>query len=867
MKKALLLDVSAIMYRAYFSLINMRNSKKEPTGAVYGFFNILQSAINKFEPDYIGACFDVKRDTLKRREVLETYKDNRSAMPEDLRDQIAKIEQLLDIYNIKRFKMEGFEADDLLGTVATKCSDSNIEAYILTGDKDLSQVLNDNINVVLMGKGGESFKVLTTDEDVKEQLGVLPKEIPDLFGLQGDSSDGIPGVKGVGPKGAIKLLAEYDTLEGIYENIDSIKGALQTKLINGKEMAFISRELAIIDKEVPMEFGVDEIAFKDYNSEELLELFTQLEFKTFIKKMNLEGSISKKPEEEVKVTVVNNEEELKEILSSEELTLIKGEAGIAIEKKGLIYYVPLAHNYLGATNLDFSLVKDYLTKDSVVNSYDIKRVMKSELNFSNGFDAMLGYYILNPDDKFDLEKIIFNVEGEDLETYKSSFGKEKESYVKIEELALFYGKRVKLLADMKPTLIERLKDEDLFSVYEDIEMKLLPVLDKMEKNGIMINLPYFKKYDKELLIKISSISKDIFEISGKEFNLNSPKQLSEILFVDMGILPVKKTKTGFSTNSDVLETLAGRGEKIAEFIIEYRKLAKLHSTYVSALPKLADQNGRIHTTFNQNGTGTGRLSSTEPNLQNIPVKSSEGIKIREGFVAREGYSLVTADYSQVELRLLAEISKDETLIDAYKNGLDLHDLTARRIFDKDDSESVERNERSVAKIVNFSIIYGKTPFGLAGELGISMSDAKSYIEKYFEQYSRVKAFIDESIEFAKENLYVKTLFNRKRTLDNINSRNKNLREHAERTAVNTIIQGTAADILKIVMIKLDEKLSEKEGIYTLLQVHDELIFEIRDDKIDEYSKLIKDVMENSVELESVHLDVNINVGKNWAEAK
>ena len=426
-------------------------------------------------------------------------------------------------------------------------------------------------------------------------------------------------------------------------------------------------------------------------------------------------------------------------------------------------------------------------------------------------------------------------------------------------------KRSESLYDIYKDLKNRIELEDMHDLFYNVEMKLILILSKMEQEGIAIDPEYFREFSLELSDKLQELKKNIFKISEEEFNLNSPKQLAEILFMKLNIEPVSKTKTGFSTNVDVLETLRDRGEKIAEYILDYRKLTKLQSTYVDALPKLADERNRLHTTFNQTGAATGRLSSSNPNLQNIPVKSDEGIKIRRGFISDKGNTLLAIDYSQIELRVLAELSNDETLIKAYSDGLDLHDLTAKKIFDID--TDVTRSQRTMAKIVNFSIIYGKTPFGLSKELGISQKDAKEYIKRYFAQYPRVKELEEKIIKNAEETGYVKTYFGRKRSVDGITSKNGNIKKQADRMAVNTVIQGTAADILKKVMIEIDKKIKDKKDIKMNLQVHDELIFEVKDESVEKYADLIKNIMENSIKFKNVKLEANVAQGKNWAEAK
>lgn len=889
-KTAVLIDVSAIMYRAYFSLINMRTSKKEPTGAIFGFLNVFNDILDTFKPDYICACFDVKRDSLKRREIYEDYKAKREAMPEEMAVQIEGIENMLDIFNVKKLKIAGYEADDLLGALAKRFEEKGIDVIIVTGDKDLSQILSDKIKIALLSKGNEKFKLINTKEDVVEQLGVLPEQIPDLFGLQGDTSDGIPGVKGIGPKTAVKFINEYTTLEKLYENIEDIKGKMKEKLIEDKEMAFLSRTLAIIDTNVDFEFNQSEFEVKNPDEVQLFDFFKKFEFKSYIKKYNIdyanvENTINQNneknietqnedvkilPKEDLKFKIIKTYQELTKFLEKDKISLYNEKCGISLSDGVENIYIPLKHNYLGAENLEEKKVINIINNDfkGKITAFDIKETMKLGINFEKfEFDVMIGAYLLKTDEKYNIEKIIFENTEIMIKSYEEVFGKEEVNRINIEKASGFYCERAFYVFKLKNILIDKLEKENLSNIYYNIEMKLIEVLYFMEKNGIKIDKNYFKKYSIELEENIKNIQDKIFIITGEEFNLNSPKQLAEILFDKMGIKPVKKTKTGYSTDVEVLETLDRWGIEIASHILKNRTYTKLKNTYVDVLPKLADKNDRLHTTFHQNGTSTGRLSSSDPNLQNIPVKTEEGIKIRRGFVACEGYSLLSFDYSQIELRVLAELSKDEALINAYENDLDLHSVTAMKIMDIEDEKDITREQRSIAKVVNFSIIYGKTAFGLSKEIDISVSAAKEYIDKYFMQYKEVDKFIKETILKAEKDGYVLTDFGRKRIINGIDSKNKTIKNQAERMAVNTVIQGTAADILKIIMIKIHEELKNKNDIKMLLQVHDELIFEVKDDKIEYYSKFITDIMENTIKLKNVKLKSNLSYGKNWSETK
>ncbi|MGL4999651.1 MAG: DNA polymerase I [Cetobacterium sp.] len=909
MKKAVLLDVSAIMYRAFYGNLNFR-TKNEPTGAVYGFINTLLSVINQIQPDYIAAAFDVKRATLKRSELYSEYKAKRASAPEDLIVQIPRIEEVLDCFGIKKFKIDGYEADDVLGSLAKELAAQEVESYVITGDKDLSQILNTHVNIALLGKGdGGGLKILSTENDVIEQLGVKPNMIPDLFGLIGDTSDGIPGVRKIGTKKAVPMLEKYGNLEGIYENIDfltelpGIGKSLINNLIEDKELAFLSRELATIQI-IHLGIKENELKYKK-NNLKLLELFKSLEFKSLIRKMGLENEEFQNNEENKKVEqmiidVVEIKAKQKEVISESSMQLglfnfmapietedekgfsilrgneikskllsIKsrvaiyfGERGVAVSVKNKDYYLPLDD----AESKE--MLKEILKSENEFISYGFKKFLRAGYSIKNmEFDTMLAYHLLTSQTREEIEVMLKNVIEEDVEKYSVVFGKIKIEDISLEDYGKFLTKRTRGMLLAYPELLKELESNNLYVVLKETEMPLIEVLASMEREGIKISPSYFKTYSLELEGKLKSLTDSIYLEADGEFNINSPKQLGEVLFLNLNIPPVKKTKTGYSTDSEVLEKLNEQGYPIAKYILEYRKLSKLKSTYVDPLPKIVDGKDRLHTTFNQTGTATGRLSSSDPNLQNIPVRTDEGMKIRAGFIAEEGMVLLGIDYSQIELRVLAEISQDESLIKAYSENLDLHSLTARKLFDIPDDETVKREQRDAAKTVNFSIIYGKTAFGLSQELKITPKEASDYIRKYFEQYPSVKHLEKEIIMYAEEHGYVETYFKRKRIIEGINSQNRVVKSGAERMAVNTVIQGTAAEVLKKVMINLYNLLKDKKDIHMLLQVHDELIFEVEKDKALQYKEEIEKIMRESIKFSKVNLEVNSSIGQNWSETK
>jgi len=908
MKKAVILDTSAIMYRTHFALMGMRNSKGLATGATYGFVNTLEGVLKEFSPDYLVACLDIKRSELKRSEELETYKAHRESMPDDLVAQQEYIMSVLEGYKIPKYKIDGYEADDVMATLATKFSedtDEEIEVYIVTGDKDLAQLVNGKINIALLGKGDKKsslFKYIRTDEDVVEYLGVTPDKIPDLFGLMGDSSDGIPGVSGIGPKTGVELINKYGNLEGLYEHIDEIKGKRKEKLIEDKENAFLSRKLATVYRDIEIEYDKNKLKLENKDLNKLLEVYRAMEFKKFaaaienqLKKSSdslvssekndteensLFGGVANHPHRNNEN--INSEEILKENLTEitgeviewneaakvlsemdNEIALFGNEFGFAVcdSSKNIVL--------LDEEKADGDAVEEIyrILSSKKITAYNVKEYIKTGIRCEKYFDVMLAWYVLGTESSQDLENIIFSELGINLEKFEEQFKKRKISEVDNKEKAEFLWKRSFYIKGLEVILEDRLRTEDLHDIFENLENKLVPVLASMENFGIKIDKKYFENYKKELQENIEKLEKEIYSLSGEAFNIGSPKQLAEILFEKMGIEPVKKTKTGYSTDVEVLEVLALRGIEIAEKLLEYRGFTKLLSTYVEPLPKLADEEDRIHTTFNQNGTSTGRLSSANPNIQNIPVRTDEGIKIRKGFISQDGWNLVSFDYSQIELRVLAELSKDENLLLAYKKDKDLHDLTARKIFFKTDEEQVTREQRSIAKVINFSILYGKTPFGLSKELKIPVADASQYIKTYFEQYPKVKKFLENILENARQNGFVETLYGTRRYINNINSSNKNLQAQANRMAVNTVVQGTAANIIKKVMIKLYDEFKNNDDIKMLLQVHDELIFEVKDEVSEKYMEKIKEIMEGTIKFEDIRLRANGSVAKNWGLLK
>jgi len=1026
--------------------MGMRNSNGMSTGATFGFINTLESVIKEFRPDYLVACLDVKRSELDRTGELETYKAHRESMPEELVMQIDTIMKVLDGYRIPKYKKAGQEADDVIATFATKFSndeDEQIEVFVITGDKDLAQLVDGKINIALLGKGDKNsaFKHIKTDEDVVEYLGVTPDKIPDLFGLMGDKSDGIPGVTGIGPKNGVKLITTYGNLEGIYENIDEIKGKQKEKLLTDKENAFISRELATVKRELDVEYDKNKLKFEEKDFDSLLELYEELDFKRFSKAVEeekerfLQNGNQKELTEEEKLVLEKNKKITEEKLEKErlerekiekqeleydkenpifdgishfyehveyehnseidkkidEIQVLKEKLAIEYEaqkkkaeeialenqktektkkiKDEKVYFeknygkvvswndaysviekmdkkVAIFENMLGLSICDektnivlldselqdilqngnqknaesgvqinlFSLsnnadekeenkknVKNIykLLSEKEIIAYNVKEYMKNGeseyFGYSVGgktyginndrfgikcteyFDILLARYVLGTESLQEIEEIILDEFGVEIATFEEQFKKERRkkdfSDVSDDVICEFLSKRTFFIYKLETIFRNRLQNEQFLNIFDKLESRLIPVLAQMEETGIKIDKKYFSEFQNELEEKINMLQSDIYKLADGEFNIDSPQQLGEVLFEKLQIPSGKKTKTGYSTNVEVLEMIASNAElteekrMVGKKLLEYRAYKKLLSTYIEPIPKLADKEDRIHTTFNQNGTSTGRLSSANPNLQNIPVRTDDGIRIRTGFVSKEGHSLISFDYSQIELRVLAELSKDRHLVQAYQDNQDLHNLTARKIFFKTEEDEISRHERSIAKVINFSILYGKTPFGLSKELGITVQEASQYITTYFEEYPRVRKFLDIVTETAKLHGFVETFYGTRRYISGINATNKNVQAQAVRMAVNTVVQGTAANIIKKVMIELHEEFKNDENIKMLLQVHDELIFEVRDEFAKEYMKKIENIMENTVKFKKVPLKANGSVAKNWGLLK
>lgn len=922
MKKKLFvfIDAMALAYKAYFAFISRPLSTKrgEPTSAVYGFLTQLLKVLEDHKPDYIAVAFDSKEKTF-RHEKYEAYKSSREEMPEDMIPQIDRIKQIIEALKMPIYILPGFEADDIIGTAVKKAEKLGFESLAITPDKDYFQLITNNVKIVRPGKSTDEV-VIYDRQKVVEELGFEPKYMVDYLALIGDSSDDIPGVAGIGQKTAVPLIKQFGTIENIYKNLNKIeKASVRKKLEAGKENASLSKELATIHTEVPLEFNFEDARFEKPDFEKLREIFLELEFKSIYSKLlNIYGNsevISSKIEDEelkesksfrkddVDYKLISNSKELDDFikeLKKSKLFVFDTEtdglnpfeikvAGISFctepKKAYFISTIPDSDveglfaktNRAGIPISEVSKKLKPILEDKAIKKicqngkYDIAVLRHQNILVKNFyFDTMLASYVLDPDQKHnldDLSKKFLNyrpIPLSDLIGNKKDPSKIFE--VDIPALSTYSAEDADITFRLYERLDEELKKEKLDKVVYDIEFPLVPVLEEMEYEGIRIDPEALKQLSKDLELLMDNYTQKIYQLAGTTFNINSTKQLQEILFDKLKLSTGRKTKTGFSTDARSLENLRGEHE-IIDLILNYRQVAKLKSTYTDSLPNLINpKTGRIHTSFNQTGASTGRLSSNDPNLQNIPIRTDLGKEIRKAFVPRDkNHLILSADYSQIELRIMASICEDETLMKAFQNGEDIHRSTAALVFNVR-PEDVTPDMRRKAKEVNFGILYGIGPFGLKTRLGISQTHAKEIIDTYFRTFKKVKDFMDNSILQAKEKGYAETLYGRRRYLRNINSNNRVVRQFEERVAINMPIQGTAADMIKLAMIKIHNELRKrKTKTKMVLQVHDELVFDAHKSEINELKPVIKKLMEEAFPLK-VPVVADIGIGKNWLDA-
>lgn len=870
----MLIDGNSIAYRAFFALPLLNNDKGIHTNAVYGFTLMLMKMLEEEKPTHVLVAFDAGKTTF-RHETYKEYKGGRQKTPPELSEQFPFIRELLNAYGIATYELENYEADDIIGTLSKIAEKDNYEVKIISGDKDLTQLASDRTTVCITKKGITDIEEYTP-KHIKEKYGLSSEQIIDMKGLMGDSSDNIPGVPGVGEKTAIKLLKEFHTVENLMESLDQVRGKLKEKLEQHKDQAIMSKKLATIYREVPLTIQLDDIQYNGYHPEKLVAIFKELGFQSLLEKLEVAEETETKEMEEISFTFVKEISE--DILASESSFYVeiidenyqKGEIlGFSLANEKGLFFIPLE------TALASDLFKSWLedeTKEKFV--YDAKRTIVSlrKKNFHvQGivFDLLIASYILNPSEPIsNIGELARKFHYDGVKTDEEFYGKGAKRIIPNEkDRAEHIARKALTISKLKDSIIEKLHENKQYELFKELELPLSFILADMEFEGIKLDINRLKQMGEEITNQLKELEKRIYEHAGTTFNINSPKQLGTILFEKLGLPVIKKTKTGYSTSAEVLEQLEPAHEIVRD-ILHYRQLGKLQSTYIEGLLNVVDkETGKVHTRFNQALTQTGRLSSTDPNLQNIPIRLEEGRKIRQAFVPSEkGWFIFAADYSQIELRVLAHISGDEKLIDAFQHDLDIHTKTAMDVFHVS-KEEVTSNMRRQAKAVNFGIVYGISDYGLSQNLGITRKEAGQFIDRYFQSYPRVKEYMEEIVQEAKQKGYVSTLLHRRRYIPEITSRNFNIRSFAERTAMNTPIQGSAADIIKKAMIDMAERL-EKEKLKTklLLQVHDELIFEAPEEEIEMLKKIVPEVMENAVSLK-VPLKVDYAYGPTWFDAK
>ncbi|MBP3949737.1 DNA polymerase I [Bacillus suaedae] len=875
LNKLVLIDGNSIAYRAFFALPLLNNQKGVYTNAVYGFSTMLFKIIEEEKPTHMLVAFDAGKTTFRHKTYSE-YKGGRQKTPPELSEQFPLVRELLDAFNISRYEAENYEADDIIGTLAKQAGEKeDWEVKIYSGDKDLLQLISDKVTVILTKKGitnVEAYDIAHLDE----VYGITPKQIIDMKGLMGDSSDNIPGVPGIGEKTALKLLKEFGTVEEVLSSIDQISGKkMKERLEENREQALMSKELATIFVDVPLEESFDQYTFGDYETNKVVGLLKELEFTSLLSKFDQESAVEEEVEE-ISFSIVdqitdkhlaNESSVIVEVLSENyhQATI----EGIAIVNENGRFFIKTETALESTAFVEWA--NDETKKKWV---FDAKRSVvalgwKGIMFEGVEFDLQMASYLLDPSlATHDIHEVASRQGKSIVQADEFIYGKgAKQKVPEIDKLAEHLVRKAEAVYQLKPVFEKELQENEQEKLYTELEMPLSIVLGHMEKNGVKVDKQQLEQMGEDLNNRLQELEQKIHSLAGEAFNINSPKQLGEILFVKLGLPPLKKTKTGYSTSADVLEKLAEEHE-IVEYIVHYRQLGKLNSTYIEGLLKvIKDETNKIHTRYNQALTQTGRLSSTDPNLQNIPIRLEEGRKIRKAFIPSEpGWKMIAADYSQIELRVLAHIAGDDGLIEAFQHDMDIHTKTAMDVFHVSEEE-VTSSMRRGAKAVNFGIVYGISDFGLSQNLGITRKEAGQFIERYFESYPKVKEYMDSIVEKARENGYVSTLLHRRRYLPDLTSRNFNKRSFAERTAMNTPIQGTAADIIKKAMVHMADKMDERQlKSKMLLQVHDELIFEVPEEEHDEMLELIRDVMENAVELH-VPLKVDVSSGDTWYDAK
>lgn len=897
-ERIVIIDGNSLINRAFYALPPLTTKEGKHTNAIYGFVTMLLKVIEDYKPDYMGVAFDKKAPTFRHKEFAD-YKAGRKKMPPELAEQLEPLKEVLDAFNIYRIELEGFEADDLIGTLAKYCEGNGLESLIVTGDRDALQLTSDTTKVLFTKKGISQLEIYDAAK-VMEDYEVTPTQFIDLKGLMGDKSDNIPGVPGVGEKTAIKLLKEFETIENLIHNTEKITAAkLREKIELNKEQAVLSKRLATIITNVPVDINLDDLKNKELNYEKLMELFRTYEFTSLIPRINKSMQVSSHNENDtngfnnstdkniVKIKdishfkkIIEEIKEYKQIIfktvTEEENIVTDKILSLAITTTGKVQYYIDLKNFNKVDDL-LNILKEILEDNTIKKiGHDLKKEIVHfypyNINISNlHFDTMIGEYLINPaKSSYSLKDLALEYLGEEIVDEEKITGKGKNQIslweAPEEELKELLCSYTRVIADISNTIKQKLESLDLKKLYYDVELPLVEVLAFMEFEGIKVDRNMLLELEIEFKEKIDQLTQEIHSLAGTEFNINSPKQLGEVLFEKLELPPIKKTKTGYSTNADVLEKLHDKHPIIPK-ISEYRQVTKLKTTYVDGLLSIINPvTSRIHSSFNQTVTTTGRISSTEPNLQNIPVRLEMGRRLRKVFISDDGHKFIDADYSQIELRVLAHIANDENLIDTFIKDQDIHRRTASEIFEvpMDEVTSLMRGD---AKAVNFGIVYGISDFGLSQNLNIPVNKAKKYIESYLDKYPAVKTYMHDIVDEGKEKGYVVTLLHRRRYLPELKSSNFNIRSFGERIAMNTPIQGSAADIIKIAMVKVYKRL--KEGNFKaklILQVHDELIIECPEDEIETVTNILKESMENAIEM-TVPLKVDLSYANNWYDAK
>lgn len=893
--KIIIIDGSSYFFRAYYAIQRLSTSKGFPTNAIYGFVSMLMKVLDVEKPKKLAIAFDTPKPTF-RKELYTEYKANREAPPDDLVKQIPHIFRAVDAFGVKRLEKPGYEADDIIGTLTKKALQEGYAVDIITGDKDLMQLVQDRVTLY------DSMRDKRYDRRaVFEKMAVYPEQIVDFLALMGDSSDNIPGVSGVGEKTAADLLTQFGSLDGIYKNLDQIKQEKRRETLkNEKDLAYLSQKLATVHCDVPVKMEWSEMDYRGPHLDLLQDFFQEMEFQGLLKKFNLKVEEKKEAPGQTKVKTkyetVDTEKKLKDLvkrllgcttiaIDTETTSLNIHDAklvGVSLSGyAGESYYIPVGHiepvtHALLPGQIEEDVVRSELKKileDSEIEKvgqnlkYDLQILKRWGIQVEGvGADTLIESYLINPDERHNLDALSFRYLSHQTITYEEVTGKGKSqilfSEVPIDKATQYSAEDADMAFRLHQKLLPMVKENKLFDLYRKIEMPLVEVLADMEYRGVKVDKERLQTMEKSLTQELSEVEDTIFKLAGETFNINSPKQLSHILFEKLKLPTVRKTKTGFSTDESVLRELS-QDHAVCQWIVKYRELGKLRSTYVEGLlSQIHPETGRVHTNYNQTVTSTGRLSSSNPNLQNIPTEQDPKYDIRCAFIVPEGNVMLAADYSQVELRLLADMSGDPELLRAFRNDEDVHDYTGKLIFG---TKEISSEQRKVAKTINFGVVYGQTPFGLSQTLGIPPSEAKEFIDTYFRRYKGVRTFMEDIVKAAERLGYVTTRLGRRRYIPEINASNRMRKEMAVRAAINAPLQGTAADMIKIAMVSLHHRLlQEKKASRMIMQVHDELVLEVKKAELDSVTVLVREEMENALKLQ-IPLKVDIGVGKNWRE--